>query len=517
QLDGLPLAIELAAARVRLLSLPAMLQRLNQRLKLLTGGSRDLPGRQQTLRGAIDWSFDLLMPPEQEVFVAMGVFAGGWTLEMAQTVCPEHAGAMAELLANLANKSLLRRAGAPPRWSMLATLREYALERLAAGGGLEPASSRHALTLLELTAQAEPELHRPQQIAWIDRLEAEHDNLRAALAWLHAQDDPEPLLRLASVAWHLWLNHNHFDEGRRWLGLALERAPRSALRVPLLIGAGVLARMQNDYAQARGFFDEGLGLVRAADDKGGIATILRQLGLLELFNGQYDSATRLMREGLMVFRRLGDQSGISSMLINLSLISLYQGDDHAVVRYASEGLGLVRQLGDTRLVAVSLWNMALGLSRLGERERAMPLLEESLGVFRELGDINSVGGLLTDLGYVALWRADGEAAAGYLLEGLALSLQVRNLENIAFCLEGLGQVAVARGAGPYAATVFGGAAALRRQINNPMPPRNRMDYDAALLRLYGQLAPEAFAEAWDIGEACGADQLVAYAASPPWA
>ena len=279
RLDGLPLAIELAAARVRVLPPGQLLARLDRRLKILTGGNRDLPARQQTLRAAIEWSHELLDPDEQSLFAHLAVFAGGCTLEAAEAVCGAHGGHEIDVLDgldSLSQKSLLRPEEGSEGWTrftMLETIREYALERLDASGEADSLRQAHARFFLDLAEAAEPQLTGPDQVLWLDRLGTEHDNLRAALGWLERSSEREPWLRLSGALWRFWWVRGHMTEGRGWLARALAETDGlpPAVRAKSLSGAGILAESQGDYVQAKALHEESLALARQSGDRFAIA------------------------------------------------------------------------------------------------------------------------------------------------------------------------------------------------------------------------------------------------------
>ena len=322
RLDGLPLAIELAAARIKVLPPAALLARLEHRLPLLTGGGRDLPVRQRTMRDAIAWSHDLLTAEEQAVFRRLAVFAGGFTLAAAEAV----AGSKGELAAldgivALVEQSLLRHmpgSGDEPRFTMLETIREYGLERLATSGDEEATQRAYGGFFLALAEEAEPQLIGPEQGEWLTRLETEHDNLRAVLVWAEAQDH-ETGLRLAAALWRFWYARGHLNEGRGWLerALALDGAGQSAARVRALHGAGVLADLQGDPAQAEALVTESLALARSLQDRRGEALALVALGLVAAFEGDTAREVALTEASLALWRDLDDAWGAAGALDNL--------------------------------------------------------------------------------------------------------------------------------------------------------------------------------------------------------
>jgi predicted ATPase/class 3 adenylate cyclase len=318
RLDGLPLAIELAAARIKLLSPQALLARLDQRLTVLTSGARDVPARHQTLRHTIAWSYDLLSAQEQRLFRRLAVFVGGCTPEAVESVSTAVDDTNADLLdsmASLLDKSLLQRVeqdGDEPRFAMLETIREYGLEMLASAGEEQATRMAHAAYYLALAERAEPELSGPQQLIWFERLEREHDNLRAALSWLLEQgaheQSKEHALRLGGALSRFWEIRGYVSEGWRWLERVLEisRGERSAVRAKALIGAGALASLQDDFGQAEALCEEGMALCRELGDRRGSATALSSLGYAALMRSNYAAAHAQLEEALTLFREVGD-------------------------------------------------------------------------------------------------------------------------------------------------------------------------------------------------------------------
>ncbi|HZH98642.1 MAG TPA: NB-ARC domain-containing protein, partial [Fimbriimonadaceae bacterium] len=340
RLDGLPLAIELAAARVRLLPPEAVLARLGNRLGLLTGGARDLPHRQRTLRATLDWSYDLLSVAERSLFARLAVFVGGWTLEAAEAVCD--VGDEAEVLQHmsaLVDKSLVQQQASirhEPRFAMLETVREYALERLEESGELERLRRQHTSYFLELAEEEERASQGPLQGAWLDRLEAEHDNLRAALAWsLFPQGDTEMGLQLTGALSHFWYVREHHSESRMWLQSALERtSDATAARAKVLVGAGRLAWFQGELARANTLLEESHSLYQDLGDNVGATFALLVLGRIAVSQGNRRRGEALVEESLVLFRQQGNLWGIARALIVLGDGALFEGDvDRATAKF----------------------------------------------------------------------------------------------------------------------------------------------------------------------------------------
>ena len=460
RLDGLPLAIELAAARIKLFPPQAMLARLGRRLELLRGGARDMPDRHQTLRHAIAWSYDLLEAGEQALFRRLAVFARGCTLEAAEAVCqavhdpaagPGQSLEVLDGVASLVDKSLLRQqeqASGEPRFRMLETIREYGLECLTASGE-EPAVRRaHADYYLALAEAAEPALTGPEQTTWLERLEAEHDNLRAALRWAEESGEAEIGLRLAGALCQFWLMRGHLREGQerlaRLLGLA-GASPYTAARAKALTGAGHLADNLSDYAAAHAFFEESLAIRRELGEKGGIAAALNDLGWVAWHRNDYTAARALSEESLAIWRELGDKAGIATSLHNLGWVAYYQGEYAAAHALYQESLALRRELGDKRGIAYELGHMGRTAHRQGDYRRATALLEEALALCRDMGVKQLVAWTSSHLAEVAHDQGNDERATALLEESVTLFRDIGDKDGLAFTLSVLGTVVHAQG------------------------------------------------------------------------
>ncbi|HZQ36124.1 MAG TPA: hypothetical protein VFD32_09340, partial [Dehalococcoidia bacterium] len=435
RLDGLPLALELAAARMKIFSPAALLTRLDRCLPVLTGGARTAPERQQTLRATLAWSYDLLGAGEQALFRRLAVFSGGWTLEAAEQVCDvEGSGSVLATLASLVDQSLVERQANPDgavRFSMLETLREFAAEQLSASGEESALRGRHALAFLALAEAAAPSVATIRvSEAWQARLEQEHDNLRSALAsCLAAGDRSDEALRLAAALVSFWHTRGHLSEGRRWLAQALaagSQAP-AASRAWALTGDAVLAGFQSDYAAACAQAEAALALWRELDDAQGIAFTLAHLGFGTTMRGQLAVGRALVEESVAAWRALGGGAGLTMALNMLALATRLQGDYAASAAAAAEELLLAREQQDP------LW-MAMATRQLGrlavdqhDGVRAAQLLGESLALFRQQADPWQVAASLLDLTHVALAegaharaRRCGEEALG-LFEQLGMT------------------------------------------------------------------------------------------------
>jgi predicted ATPase/class 3 adenylate cyclase len=478
RLDGLPLAVELAAARSRLLTPEAMLAQLTQHgaLRLLSGGPRDLPARQQTLRAAIEWSYDLLAPREQALFVQLGVFVGGFAVEAVDRVTelPATEGLHALVAQNLVRPAAS--ASDEPRFEMLETIRTYALERLAVSGALAAVRERHAQCYLALAERALPELTGADQAGWLARLEREHDNLRAAHADLCARRDGARALQLAGALWRFWFARGYLSEGGRAIAEALaldDGTGDPAVRARALNGAGILARAQGDSARATTHLSAALDLYRALDDRAGCAAALNSLGILAFDQTDYARAAELYAESLEISRAINYPRGIGVSTGNLGLTYLYQHQP-AVAR---------------------------------------PLFEESLALFRALQDRYGEGVALNNLGFVAEQEGATALARDLYSQSMAIAQAMGNRENIAINLRGLAALAAAAGAPERAARLYGFVDALRETLGAPMRAVDRRAFEEAVAALQAQLGAQAFAVAWETGRRFDLAQALAEALS----
>jgi serine phosphatase RsbU (regulator of sigma subunit)/predicted ATPase len=490
-LDGLPLAIELSAARCKLLPPQAQLGWLRSRLQLLTGGARDLPARHQTLRNTIAWSYDLLNAEEQTLFRRLGVFVGGCTIEATEAVCselsieheefrhtyptaPVHTAqlSMLNVIESLVNQSLLRRIEATshePRFAMLETIREYAAEQLIASGEAQRLRERHATYFLRFAEAAAPELRGANQVAWLARLEWEHDNLRAALSWTLERQDGERAGRLSGALWRFWYMRTHWSEARRWLEqvLAVAGLPDS-VRARALQHLGVLADEQGDTSQALDYYAESLALWRRLGDQLGLAMTLNSMGVAYHTHGDNVRARELLEESLVLRRQLEQLQGVALVLNNLGNIALTQGYFARAQVLFSEAEALDRRNGDTLGVATSLTNLAKVALRQSEYAVAQGQLDEALDKFRAVGDE----------------------------------------EGIAESLETLAAVEVAQGWPERAVQLLSVAGGLRERIGAPLTPDDRAAYEQTLAVAGAQLDAAAFAHIWTESRSQPLDQAL---------
>lgn len=486
RVDGIPLAIELAAARAKVLAPEQILARLEDRFKLLTGGSRTALPRQQTLRAAVDWSYDLLAPPEKTLLNRLSVFAGSFTLECAEAVCSDESLDPLDLLdtlTHLVDRSLVvteEIAAGEIRYRLLETIRDYGAEKLVLAGERERLRGRHAAHYLALAEQAEPELTGPGQAAWLNRLSREHDNLRAALGELASdRGDRSQALRLAGALWRFWWIRGNWNEGRARLRELLgEGGPGDpSARWKALHGAAVLARSQGAYADARPLLEEALALARAQADRAAVGSLVFELGNVANEEADYATARSLYEESLAIRRALDDKRGVSASLHNLGVIAAAVGDLEAADGLYQGALALHRELGNRAWEAFSLNGLGGVAFYRGDLEASRHYHEEALPLQRELGDTRGTAFSMRELGEVATHRQEYMAAYERLVEALAIYRDLEDRQGIASTIEGLAVLSAAMGHPDRALLLLGAAEELRESIETPIsaPDAGRME------------------------------------------
>jgi predicted ATPase/DNA-binding CsgD family transcriptional regulator len=508
--DGIPLAIELAAARTKLLAPDEIRGRLGKPLDLLTGGPRDLPDRQRGLRDTLDWSYGLLDSEEQELVGRLGVFAGGFFLESAETVC----GTSLDRLSSLVDNSFVLRDG--ERFMMLETIREYADEKLAGSGGEDEARRAHLAYFAALAETAEPELAGPDQAAWLRRLEADHDNLRGALRYSIDAGLGEPALRLTSSLWPFWLARGYLEEGRRWLeeAIAADSWIAANIRARALNGAGVLADYQGDYAPARALYGESLTLYREAGDERGAANALCGIAHVARTTGDYDVARTTFEHALEIFRRLGDQHGIALTLNRLGLAVWFAGDIERFELLAEESLAQFRELENAEGVGLGLLHMGIVALNKEDPAGARTWIEESLAISRDLGDRRTIAKGAYFLGDAVSDLQDLSAGRKLYEESLNLSIELGDRWVTAISLEGLARIAAATGQPETAANLLGAADALREATGAPRSVYWRALHERVVDDLHARLGTDVFDAALAAGHLLTPDQASGMLAVP---
>jgi predicted ATPase len=517
QLDGLPLAIELAAARVKVLSLSSMRTRLASRLQLLTGGSRDLPQRQQTLRAAIDWSYDLLSAAEQKLFRRLSVFVGGCTLEGVEAVCDTKGDLDLDLLdgmASMVDKSLMQQveqANGESRFVMLETIREYAREKLEAS--LEGALTKraHAAYCLVLAEEEATEQTGADGAEWLECFALEHDNFRAGLEWLTETGDAEWGLRLGAALFHFWESREYFTEGRDRLGKLLKlpgAAAPTRVRARALFAAGVLAGEQGDYASADAFIRESLDITRQLGDNQGVAVSLNALAVHARDRGDVEVAHALFEESLLLWRDLGDLKAVARSLSNLANVVTLKGDYARARSLYAECLSIFRGLGDRTGVAWSLNHQGDVARDQGDSAAARTLYEQGLAIFHELGDRWGIAGTLADLGNLAREQQDCPTARSLYRESLKIFQELEHKRGIARLLECFACSAAAQLQAERSLRLAGAAAALRQNIGAPLTPAEQAKLEAILNPARQALANTSGATSWLEGWAMPVEKTI---------
>jgi predicted ATPase/DNA-binding CsgD family transcriptional regulator len=558
RLDGLPLAIELAAARSKLLPPQALLHRLSHRLDVLTGGARDLPMRQQALRNTLQWSYDLLTEPEQRLFRWLAIFVGGCTLEAAEVVCQQDSTQAFHVLdgiASLLDKSLLQQTaheGAEPRLVMLETIREFGLEQLHQQGELEAARRAHARYYLRLVETAEPHLLGPDQLRWFARLEQDLDNLRAILqaGMSGGAEEVELALRLAGALRLFWNVQGYLREGRDVLErlLADPRAIAAPMRLKALNTLGVILWSQSNPHRLAQVADEALALAREQGDRVPLTSaMIQRATAMMLGRGDYAAAQACLEEALTEARVLGDFYTLVSALMSLGRLAEYQHDAQQAIPWFEEGVALCRAVGEKVLMATVQILFAQAELSLGHAARAQPLLEEARSIYQELGSIPAIALIFNMLGRLALQQGELDKAEEFLTEsdrlarevgdqhnlalrsrlllaglaalqgdyatarlryeeGLATALALGHTSLIASGLKGLGCVAAAQGLHTWAAVLWGTAEPLRESRSVAIAP---VFYDRMMAVARSQLGEPAFEEAKAQGRALTAAQALA--------
>ena len=473
RLDGIPLAIELAAARVKSLSIDQIAARLDDRFRFLTGGSRTALPRQQTLRATIDWSYNLLPKPERAMLKRLSVFAGGWTMEAAETIAVggevEKINVL-DLLTSLVNKSLVIFHLDDERYDMLETVKQYAREKLVASGEEDVFMNAHIEYFLTLAEEAEAYQSGDEQVKWLNRLEAEHDNFRAALNWSLQQRKNHTALRIAGALGQFWWVHNHLKEGREWFRQVLRTTKEfnNNTQAKALFWSGVLARQQGDYRDAKEPTRKSLQLCRSLEDKEGMARALNSLGAVYYFEGDLATAQNTFKEALMIRRELGDKSGIANALNNMAIVVHTQGNLLEASELYGESLAICQEVGEKWILAHVLLNMGHIAYEQEDALKAKKLYEEDLILCRELGD------------------RDGLACA---LSGLAQMLCVE-LQAV------------------HSAQIQGAVISLMKEVGTSLEPIEKRHFDKTAAALKKLLGDENYWKEFEAGQALSLEQAI---------
>ncbi|MCS7224303.1 MAG: tetratricopeptide repeat protein [Armatimonadetes bacterium] len=565
RLDGIPLALELAAARMRTMTVQQIAQRLDRMFQILTAGSRTLLPRQQTLRALIDWSYDLLQPKERIVFRRLSVFSGSFTEQAAEAIIPDLPDRAAEnpdeavedfelitILADLVDKSLLLLddSSTEVRYRMLQTLRAYAEEKLAGTGEAEILKRRHAEHYVAFAEEAEGKLSGADQKVWLEKLDWDHDNIRAAIQWA-LEAEPSLAFRFVNALWRFWEVRGFWSEGREWLERCLGKRDQVSdqLAAEAFLSAGVLSWHQGDYPRAEQSFQEALALFeQVGDPRGvanalnnlglvahargdfrsarsyyeralevqrerkndrGIATALNNLGLIAFEQGDFETALKFYQEALQIQRKIGHRGWQATTLNNLGLVAFEIGRLDEALRYHEESLAIRKELGDRAGTAMSYCNLGdVWLQKDGDIEKAESFYKESLILRRDLGDKMGVALSLHRLGCLELIRDNWDDAEKLLAECLSIFYSLEMKEGIAIALEALAQLFCRQGNGVDAVLLLGAATALREQIGIPLLPSQRPLIDSCTSRLKEGLGTERFQEIFEQGKRQPLEEVV---------
>ncbi|MEZ4662704.1 MAG: LuxR C-terminal-related transcriptional regulator [Caldilineaceae bacterium] len=524
RLDGLPLALELAAVHSKLLPPAALLARLEKaRHQLLRGGGRDYPTRQQTLYDTLAWSYALLAPIQQRLFRRLAIFIGGCTVEAAESMATwptEAAGDDFAALTTLIDHHLLVLLSSPldagtaaaiPRLTMLESIRDYASEQLRTAGEEEEAHRHHAKLYRLLVEQAAPALMGPEQQQWLDRLESEHDNLRAALRWSLSQAGDDTALHIAGALWQFWFARGYMGEGLQWLQRALAHGQpnATATRANAAGGAAMLAAYLGHYQAAAQAAEMSLAICRQLNIPPGISAALNGLAFISGMTGDHTKAATLTQESVAIGRTLGAPEVLTQALYYQALTAWLAGDYALAQTAIDEGLRLCQQLGDSRTVASFLYGRGLVTVAQQEYDQARPYFEESMGALRQLGDKRSVTMCLAGLADVELSHQAPARAREYIGEALQLSHQVGDRWFAAYTIDGLAAVATLEGETIHAARFFAAADAMRNAIGAATPAARQSIRAAALQSIQRHLDQPTFAAAWAEGQHLSLEAILA--------
>ena len=533
RLDGIPLAIELAAARILVLPPEELLARLDNRLKLLTGGARNVPERQRTLQATLDWSYNLLEPDEQALFRRLGVFVGGATLKAIEQVSGDDLGIdMLDGVTSLVGKSLLQQqegVAREPRLTMLETIHEYAKEKLRESGDLDAASERHCDYFLHLAEEAEQGMLGKEQAIWLRRLDAEQNNLRGALEWCLSTSSraTEKGLRLAGALREYWDNKSYFREvreGKQWCTELLHKTDahqestwQSVERAKVL---STLARMNwqlGDIAEARSNYEQSVEIYRLSGDAAGLADALLGLGSIMMWQGEYDLSRSLYEESFAIAQDLGDKQALANSLALIGVIRMRSREYQAAVAPLDEALAIKRDLGSDADVATTLVMRATVAIHLGEYEYAKTLIKESLGIGRELGAERIIAFCLARLGILALHQGEPQDARQYLMEGLDRTYHSGIRRWTRWYLVGLAEVARLSGSVTHSAKLIGASEGILSVPDANYEPATTDEIERIVANVRDELGEERFAQISAEGRAMTLEEAIAYAdeAMPP--
>jgi predicted ATPase len=519
RLDGIPLAIELAAARVKVMPLELIATRLDDRFHLLTGGGRTALSRHQTLQATMDWSYLLLSEKEKILFRRLAVFVGGWTLEAAEVVCSGdeiNQSEVLDLLSHLVNKSLIyvQDVQSEGRFRRLETIRQYSLGKLLESEETEMIRNRHLEFFTQVAEKAQPKLVGPEQKEWLSKFEIDHDNFRVALEWSKSSPEfTESGLRLAGALSGFWRKRGYLSEGRERLTAMLQNPMTNNYplsRAQVLAGAGQLAYLQSDYPATRAAFEESLSLFRSIGAEGisGAASALLGLGNVDTEEGDYVNAPLLFEESLVLSREIGDKAGIADALRNLGWAAMRPGDYISAKERLQEALILFRDTGNIEGIASSLSGLGEIAVRQGEYQQSLNYLEESLDIRRTVGNKWGIAATLGTIAWAALGQGDLDRAAHMFWESLEVRKEIGDKGGLAWCLEKFAEIALLSENVEHAIVVYGAASQLRSSMGSVIDPADQPEYQRRLDYLKSHAGEELFDQIWKKGQSMRVDQVI---------
>jgi predicted ATPase/DNA-binding NarL/FixJ family response regulator len=526
RLDGMPLAIELAAARVRALSVKQIAKRLDDRFNLLTAGRRTAPLRQQTLVATLDWSYALLTEAERRVLQRLSIFAGGTTLEAAEAVCicecvkPEE---VLDVLSHLVDKSLVvaDHRSNETRYHLLETIRQYARQKLAEQGDEDECRDCHLMYFVQWAEKMAPTLDGKDQLIGLEQYETEHDNLRTAFEWSRINENKaKEGLRLAVACGSFWWLHTHLSEGRRRFSAALlpkHVQDRSSTHAWALTFSAQLAYFQADYPVVQLLIEEALAIWKelVQENRTGLALALEIYGGFRMEEGDYESSLRLFHESLEIYRQLNDKNGMSELHKDLGWCAIRTGDYQLAQEHLEMNLALAQETGDKISLNYAYSGLGEIAVRLGQYHRASDLLEKGLSLSRERGDKWMESAILGSLGWVALRLSNFDQMRNLLGDSLSLRMDIGDNGGIAWCLEKLAEAAFLEGQYQKAVKIFASAAALRIPIYSVIDAADQPEYERFLAELHSKLDQKTFIACWEEGEAMRLKDVLVYALSEP--
>jgi tetratricopeptide (TPR) repeat protein len=521
RVDGIPLAIELAAARTQIISVDRIVVRLDDRFRFLTGGSRVALPRQQTLQALVDWSYDLLPEAEKSLFCRLSIFVGGWTLEAAEEACSGDGlpgTEILDLMTRLVDKSLVKTEPMKriARFRMLETIRQYARERLLASGEIENMSSRHLNYYSHLVEASEKGLLGSEMNRWLELLDDEKDNCYAALAWAVQKkiDNGDRAMQMAGGLWMWWLARGALSEARQWLGKALECGPRyTSPRAKALVSAGAMAWQQGELKEASRLLEEGISILHGLEkpDTPGLANATHIFGHVALDRADYASARNAFQESLDLYQAINDQYYVGTLISDLGMVAYHQREYASARLYQEKSLAIFQKQGNVEVISQTLHRIG-ELARLeGDYGKAEEYYETCLTNYRELGIKLEIASNLHKLGYVAQHYGNLGKARERFEESLSIQRQAGNKQGIAECLAGLAGLAAITGQPERALRLFAAVKAFLEVTGVPLAPADLVEWERDQKVALTQVDESQFTQFWSEGGAMDLDRAIEYA------